>query len=90
MTIKIFLTIFITVLFAELGDKTQLATLLFATDKENSKLMVFLAAAAALVVASGLAVLIGSNMEKYVNPRYLSWVAGTGFILIGIWTIAKA
>lgn len=52
--------------------------------------MVFLAAAAALVVASGLAVLIGSNMEKYVNPRYLSWVAGTGFILIGIWTIAKA
>ena len=90
MTIKIFLTIFITVLFAELGDKTQLATLLFATDKENSKLMVFLAAAAALVVASGLAVLIGSNMEKYINPKYLSWVAGTGFILIGIWTIVKA
>ncbi|MBW2596326.1 MAG: TMEM165/GDT1 family protein [Deltaproteobacteria bacterium] len=90
MTTKIFLTIFITVLFAELGDKTQLATLLFATDKENPKLMVFLAAAAALVVASGLAVLIGSNMDKYVNPKYLSWVAGTGFILIGIWTIAKA
>ncbi|MBW2544286.1 MAG: TMEM165/GDT1 family protein [Deltaproteobacteria bacterium] len=89
MTTKIFLTIFITVLFAELGDKTQLATLLFATDKENPKLMVFLAAAAALVVASGLAVLIGSNMEKYVNPKYLSWVAGTGFILIGIWTIVR-
>jgi len=89
MTIKIFLTIFITVLFAELGDKTQLATLLFATDKENSKLMVFLAAAAALVVATGLAVLIGSNMEKYINPKYLSWVAGTGFILIGIWTIIR-
>lgn len=90
MTIKIFLTIFITVLFAELGDKTQLATLLFATDKENSKLMVFLAAAAALVVASGLAVLIGDTMGKYINPKYLSWVAGTGFILIGIWTIVKA
>jgi len=41
MTIKIFLTILIPVPFAELGDKTQLATLLFATDKENSKLMVF-------------------------------------------------
>ncbi len=89
MTVKIFLTIFITVLLAELGDKTQLATLLFATDKENSKLMVFLAAAAALVVATGLAVLIGSNMEKYINPKYLSWVAGTGFILIGIWTIIR-
>ena len=89
MTIKIFLTILIPVPFAELGDKTQLATLLFATDKENSKLMVFLAAAAALVVATGLAVLIGSNMEKYINPKYLSWVAGTGFILIGIWTIIR-
>ena len=89
MTVKIFLTIFITVLLAELGDKTQLATLLFATDKENSKLMVFLAAAAALVVATGLAVLIGSNMEKYINPKYLSWVAGTGFTLIGIWTIIR-
>ena len=42
MTIKIFLTIFIPVPFAELGDKAQLVTLFFATDKENSKLMVFL------------------------------------------------
>ena len=42
MTIKIFLTILIPVPFAELGDKAQLVTLFFATDKENSKLMVFL------------------------------------------------
>ena len=90
MSIKIFLTIFLTVLFAELGDKTQLATLLFATNKENSKLMVFLAAAAALVVASGLAVLLGNVLGKYVNPKYLAWIAGAGFIIIGIWTFIKA
>ncbi|HPQ45132.1 MAG TPA: TMEM165/GDT1 family protein [Syntrophales bacterium] len=90
MTAKIFLTIFMTVLLAELGDKTQLATLLFATNKENPKLMVFLAAAAALIVSSGIAVLVGDALGRYVNPKYLSWVAGAGFILIGAWTIIKA
>ncbi len=90
MTLKIFLTIFITVLFAEMGDKTQLATLLFATNKENNKIIVFLAAALALVVASGIAVLLGNVILKYVNPKLLSWIAGLGVIIIGIWTIIKS
>ena len=90
MDLKIFLTIFITVLFAELGDKTQLATLLFATEKGSSKLMVFLASATALVVASALAVLLGNIIGKYVNLKYLAWIAGIGFIMVGIWTIVKA
>ena len=87
MTLKIFLTIFITVLFAELGDKTQLATLLFATNKENSKLLVFLAASLALILATGIAVILGDALAKYINPKYLTWIAGIGFIIIGIWTI---
>ncbi|MGA1842439.1 MAG: TMEM165/GDT1 family protein [bacterium] len=87
MTLKIFLTIFITVLFAELGDKTQLATLLFATNKENSKLLVFLAASLALLLATSIAVILGDALAKYINPRYLTWIAGVGFIIIGIWTI---
>lgn len=90
MNVKIFLTIFITVLFAELGDKTQLATLLFATNRENSKILVFTAAATALVVASALAVLIGNTLGKYINPKYLAWTAGAGFIVIGIWTFIRA
>lgn len=90
MDLKIFLTIFITVLFAELGDKTQLATLLFATEKGSSRLMVFLASAAALVVASALAVLLGNVIGKYVNPKCLAWIAGIGFIIVGVWTIVKA
>jgi putative Ca2+/H+ antiporter (TMEM165/GDT1 family) len=90
MDIKIFFTIFLTVLFAELGDKTQLATLLFATNKAHSKFMVFLAAAGALVFASAIAVIIGNNLGKYLNPKYLTWIAGVGFVIIGIWTIIKA
>jgi len=90
MAFKIFLTIFITVLFAELGDKTQLATLLFATNKENPKITVFFAAALALIVATGIAVLLGSAIAKYIDPKVLSWIAGIGFIIIGIWTIIKS
>jgi putative Ca2+/H+ antiporter (TMEM165/GDT1 family) len=90
MAIKIFFTIFTTVLLAELGDKTQLATLLFASNKEHSKWMVFGAAATALVVSTAIAVLLGNTLEKYVAPKHLSWVAGTGFVLIGLWTIIKA
>lgn len=90
MNLKIFFAIFATVFLAELGDKTQLATLLFASDKENSKLVVFLASATALVFASGIAVLVGHTLGKHINPKYLSWIAGIGFIIIGIWTITKA
>jgi putative Ca2+/H+ antiporter (TMEM165/GDT1 family) len=90
MDVRLFLSIFLTILFAELGDKTQLATMLFATNKAHSKLMVFLASAAALVVASGIAVLVGSALGRYINPKYLSWIAGAAFIIIGVWTIVKA
>ena len=90
MGLKIFFTIFTTVLFAELGDKTQLATMLFATNAQNSRLLVFLASAAALVLASGIAVLVGNTLGKYVEPKHLSWIAGIGFVIIGIWTIVKA
>jgi len=89
MDLKIFFTIFGTVFLAELGDKTQLATLLFATDEQKSGFMVFLAAALALVLATGVAVLFGSVLSKYLDTRYLSWIAGVGFILIGLWTIIK-
>ena len=75
---------------AELGDKTQLATMLFAADKESSKLTVFLAASAALIVASGLGVLVGSFVSEYINDRYLHYVAGIGFIAIGTFTLDSA
>lgn len=87
---KIFFTIFASVFIAELGDKTQLATMLFAADKAVSKYMVFFAASAALIVASAIGVLAGSLLSAYINPKYLQYVAGVGFILIGIYTLYSA
>lgn len=87
---KIFAAIFASVFIAELGDKTQLATMLFASDKEVSKYTVFFAASAALILASALGVLAGSFISEYVSEKYLHYVAGTGFILIGAYTLNHA
>lgn len=87
---KIFLTIFASVFLAELGDKTQLATMLFAADKDVSKYTVFFAASAALIVASALGVLAGSLLSEYINEKYLHYIAGVGFIAIGAFTLYNA
>ncbi len=87
---KVLSTVFGSVFIAELGDKTQLATLLFASDKDVSKLTVFLGAAAALIVTSAIGVAAGSAMSEYVSEKALHYLAGVGFIAIGIWTLFKA
>ena len=90
MDLRFFLTVFATVFLAELGDKTQLATFLYAAEAERSKLLVFLGAASALVVTSAIGVAMGDVVARYVSPRALSYAAGTGFVAIGLWTIARA
>ena len=90
MKASVFLTIFMAIFVAELGDKTQVATLLFASDKAADKLTVFLAAATALVLTSAIGVVAGSFLSQHVNATYLRLVAGIGFIGIGIWTLITA
>jgi putative Ca2+/H+ antiporter (TMEM165/GDT1 family) len=84
---KLFVTVFSTVFIAELGDKTQLATLLYASDASHPKLTVFAASAAALIAASGVAVLAGSIVSDYVDPKVVRWVAGLGFVAVGLWIL---
>jgi putative Ca2+/H+ antiporter (TMEM165/GDT1 family) len=87
---KVFFTVFTAVFIAEIGDKTQLATMLFAADKEVSKLTVFFGASLALIVASGIGVFAGSLISQYISEKQLHYIAGIGFLGIGIWTILKA
>jgi len=79
--------VFATVFFAELGDKTQLATFLFAANRPGGRLSVFIAAASALVVSTAIGVLVGSMGGRAIEPRHVSLVAGVGFVLIGLWTL---
>ncbi|MBT8086162.1 MAG: TMEM165/GDT1 family protein [Woeseia sp.] len=90
MDLKTFGIVFVTVFLAELGDKTQLATVLFASRESTSVLLVFAGAALALVVATAIAVIFGSTLSHVIEGRYLSYIAGAGFIAVGCWTIWQA
>jgi len=87
LDLRLFATVFATIFVAELGDKTQLATLLYASDSSHPKLTVFAASASALVLASAIGVLVGGIASGLVGPRALRWVAGLGFIAVGLWIL---
>lgn len=90
MDMKLMGAVFITVFLAELGDKTQLATFLFAAKQPASLLSVFIAASLALVCATALAVVGGALISNFVDPKILAYLAGVGFIVIGLWVILQA
>jgi putative Ca2+/H+ antiporter (TMEM165/GDT1 family) len=86
---KAFFSVFITVFLAEIGDKTQLATMLFAAEGKSNKWVIFAGSALALVLAAAIGVLVGAQLEKFISPRTLKIVAGIGFIAIGLWTLVS-
>lgn len=89
MNWKLLCTTYAAVFLAELGDKTQLATLSFAA-ANRSFTSVFLGSALALMSASFLATLAGSVISRLVPLRWVSLGAGTVFVLIGIMLILKS
>lgn len=84
---KEYLPVVLTIFLAELGDKTQLATLLFAAEGRLSPLGVFVSATLALTAAAAVGVLAGSLFTQYLQGLPLKLIAGIGFILIGAWTV---
>lgn len=87
---RTYVAVFLSVFLAELGDKTQLATVLFATNPAVSKAGIFVAAAAALVASTFLAVVIGARVGAWLPPEHLRVLAGLGFIAVGAWILLNA
>jgi len=85
--LKALLMVFLSVFLAELGDKTQLATLLFAADQSLNRWAVFAAASTALILSSLIAVLIGAQISRFISPLSLRMMAGLGFVAIGLWML---
>ena len=90
MDSRLFMTVFATVFLAELGDKTQLATMLYSARSPGARWVVFAAASAGLVLASGIGVLAGDLVSRTMDPRTLTRIAGALFVVVGVWTIAQA
>jgi putative Ca2+/H+ antiporter (TMEM165/GDT1 family) len=84
---KTYAVVFASVFLAELGDKTQLATLTFAATPGASRVGVFLAAAGALVTSSLLAVVVGERLGAWIAPHHLTRAAGVAFVAIGLWLL---
>ena len=87
MDLKLFLVTFFAVFLAELGDKTQLATMSFAAGNRHALTVVFAASALALVLTSAIGVLAGDALGRLIDPKYIRVGAGVLFILIGLATL---
>ncbi|MBZ0252004.1 MAG: TMEM165/GDT1 family protein [Candidatus Methylomirabilis sp.] len=80
---KLFASTFSLIFLAELGDKTQLATLTLAATA-SQRWTVFAAASLALVAASALGVLVGGAVGQYVQGPWVKRAAGALFVAIGV------
>jgi putative Ca2+/H+ antiporter (TMEM165/GDT1 family) len=86
MDLKLMLTTFGMIFLAEIGDKTQLATMAFSAEGK-SPLSVFIGSAGALILTSLLAVVFGAAIAKMIPPNYIKAGAGVLFILLGTWML---
>ena len=83
MILSLLLSTFLTIFIAELGDKTQLATLTIS-GTSNKPLAVFLGSSTALIFASLIGALAGGSISNYVPEIILKSIASITFFIIGI------
>lgn len=90
-TTSLFLGTFTSVFVAELGDKTQLATMALSSgsDSHAARVRIFVAAALALTLSSALGVFAGAFASKWISPLVLRRVGGVLFLVMGAWMLAK-
>lgn len=89
MDVQLFLRAFAMIFLAELGDKTQLATMAMAAS-ETQRWTVFAGSALALVATSALGVLLGGWMGQHLNPLWVQRAAGVLFVGVGIYYLWTA
>ncbi len=86
MDLRAFFSTFGLVFLAELGDKTQLATMSMSATS-GRRWLVFAASALALVLSSLLAVIAGELVRSRVDPATIQRVAGGLFVVMGAWML---
>ncbi|MDI6601580.1 MAG: TMEM165/GDT1 family protein [Thermoanaerobacteraceae bacterium] len=81
--LKVLISTFLIVFFAELGDKTQLSTMFIASKTKYPKI-VFIGSSIALIMSSALAVVLGLYMKRYIPEEFIRYGGAVIFILFGI------
>ena len=81
------IAIFWVIFWADIGDKTQLATIFFASSGVVPPMLLFATVTLSLMLSAGLAVMLGNSFQAAMSHLPLKLIAGLGFIAIGIWTL---
>ena len=81
--LSIFITTFTTIFIAELGDKTQIATLMLSAES-GKPIIVFIGSSIALISSSLVGVLIGKWLSNKISPDKFSFFTGLLMIIISI------
>ena len=81
--LSIFITTFTRIFIAELGDKTQIATLMLSAES-GKPIIVFLGSSIALISSSVVGVLIGKWLSKKISPSKFALFAGALMLIISL------
>ena len=84
-----FLTVATTFFIAELGDKTMLATITIASEQQ-SFVAVWIGSTVGMVIADGLAIIVGKIMGKNLPEKLIKYVGAGIFLISGLWTLWEA
>jgi Ca2+/H+ antiporter, TMEM165/GDT1 family len=86
-TAPAFFVVFSAFLLAELGDKTMLATITLAAD--HDWVGVWLGSTLGMVIADGLAIVVGAVAGKHLPERAIQLVAAALFLLFGVYMLLE-
>ena len=83
MNLKIYLATFTAIFLAELADKTQFVGIGMSA-KSGKPLIVWLGSVSAYIVVTGISVIIGATLGKYINPEFIRYGGASIFMIIGV------
>jgi putative Ca2+/H+ antiporter (TMEM165/GDT1 family) len=81
-----FLTTLVTFFLAEMGDKTQLATVALGA-RFNAPVVVTIGTTLGMLGADGLAVFLGEKITKVVPMNYIRYFASALFFIFGLYIL---
>ncbi|NPV27640.1 MAG: TMEM165/GDT1 family protein [Firmicutes bacterium] len=91
MSLKLltWLTTYVLIILCELGDKTQMAVLMIASNNPTKRWLIFGASALALTLCVTIEVTMGVTIANYIGPAVINKTAGFVFFALGILTLIQ-